>query len=96
MIWHEPQSNPIFHTQRCSGFRLTRRAEWPVCTDYFDGATISGLIPQFFVASPDEALEALNSDLAKAFKDLQCIYSRLFMTENILASDAWNFMGNPR
>ncbi len=70
--------------------------EWPVSRDYFDGTTISGPIPRFFAASPDKALEALNSDPAKAFKDLQRIYSRLFVTENIPASEAWNFAGNPR
>ncbi len=70
-------------------------AEWPVSTDYFDGITISGPIPRFFAASPDKALEALNSDPAKAFKDLQRIYSRLFVTENIPSSDAWDFVENP-
>jgi hypothetical protein len=58
-------------------------AEWPVITDYFDGASISGPVPRLFAANPGEALQALNGDPVKAFKDLQRIFSRLFVTENI-------------
>ena len=71
-------------------------AEWPVITDYFDGASISGPVPRLFVANPGEALQALNGDPAKAFKDLQRIFSRLFVTENIPPAEAWDFVGNPR
>ncbi len=49
-------------------------AEWPVTTEYFDGATVSGPIPRLFATNPGEALEALNGDPVKAFKDLQRIY----------------------
>ena len=71
-------------------------AEWPVITDYFDGASISGPVPRLFAANPGEALQALNGDPAKAFKDLQRIFSRLFVTENIPPAEAWDFVGNPR
>jgi hypothetical protein len=43
-----------------------------------------------------EARAALSADASKAYKDLQRIFSRLFITENIPACDAWNFVGNPR
>jgi hypothetical protein len=71
-------------------------AEWDLHTDYFDGATLSGPVPRLFAAQPDEARSALRSDPAKAFKDLQRIHSRLFIAENIPASEAWSFVGNPR
>ncbi len=71
-------------------------AEWDLHTDYFDGATISGPVPRLFASHPDEARTALRSDAAKAFKDLQRIHSRLFIAENIPASEAWGFVGNPR
>jgi hypothetical protein len=71
-------------------------AEWPVTMEYFDGATVSGPVPRLFATNPDEALEALNGDPAKAFKDLQRIFSRLFVTENIPPAEAWDFVGNPR
>jgi hypothetical protein len=71
-------------------------AEWDLQTDYFDGATLNGPVPRLFAAQPDEARSALLSDPAKAFKDLQRIHSRLFIAENIPASEAWSFVGNPR
>ncbi len=71
-------------------------AEWDLHTDYFDGATLSGPVPRLFAAQPDEARTALRSDPAKAFKDLQRIQSRLFIAENIPATEAWSFVGNPR
>jgi hypothetical protein len=71
-------------------------AEWDLQTDYFDGATLNGPVPRLFAAQPDEARTALLSDPAKAFKDLQRIHSRLFIAENIPATEAWSFVGNPR
>jgi hypothetical protein len=53
-------------------------------------------VPRLFASQPDEARTALQSDPAKAFKDLQRIHSRLFIAENIPASEAWSFVGNPR
>jgi hypothetical protein len=68
-------------------------AEWALTTNYFDGSVLDGPVPRFFAANPPEARAA---DTPKAYKDLQRIYSRLFITENIPACDAWNFVGNPR
>jgi hypothetical protein len=53
-------------------------------------------VPRLFASQPDEARTALQSDPAKAFKDLQRIHSRLFIAENIPATEAWSFVGNPR
>jgi hypothetical protein len=50
-------------------------------------------VPRLFASQPDEARTALQSDPAKAFKDLQRI---LFIAENIPATEAWSFVGNPR
>jgi hypothetical protein len=71
-------------------------AEWHLNTDYFDGTTVSGPVPRLFAINPDEARTALQNDPAKAFKDLQRIFTRLFITENIPASKAWSNVGNPR
>ena len=71
-------------------------AEWALTTNYFDGAVLDGPVPRYFAANPAEARAALSADDSKAYKDLQRIFSRLFITENIPASDAWNFVGNPR
>ncbi len=71
-------------------------AEWALTTNYFDGAVLDGPVPRFFATNPTEARAALSADDSKAYKDLQRIFSRLFITENIPASDAWSFVGNPR
>jgi hypothetical protein len=71
-------------------------AEWALTTNYFDGAVLDGPVPGFFAANPTEARAALLADDSKAYKDLQRIFSRLFIMENIPAGDAWNFVGNPR
>jgi hypothetical protein len=71
-------------------------AEWALTTNYFDGVVLDGPVPRYFAANPAEARAALSADDSKAYKDLQRIFSRLFITENIPASDAWAFVGNPR
>ncbi len=71
-------------------------AEWALTTNYFDGVVLDGPVPRYFAANPAEARPALSADDSKAYKDLQRIFSRLFITENIPASDAWAFVGNPR
>jgi hypothetical protein len=71
-------------------------AEWSLTADYFDGTVLDGPVPRFFAANPTEARAALSADASKAYKDLQRIFSRLFITENISACDAWDFIGNPR
>ncbi len=62
----------------------------------FDGSTVRGLVPRFFASNPGEARVTLSRDQAKVFKDLQRIYSRLFVSEHIPASEAWAYLGNPR
>jgi hypothetical protein len=64
--------------------------------DYFYGAVLDGPVPRFFATNPTEARAALSADPSKAYKDIQRIYARLFITENIPACDAWAFVGNPR
>ncbi len=64
--------------------------------DYFDGAVLDGPVPRFFATNPTEARAALSADASKAYKDIQRIYARLFITKNIPACDAWAFVGNPR
>ncbi len=71
-------------------------AEWSLTADYFDGTILDGPVPRFFSAKPTEARAAISADASKAYKDIQRIYSRLFITENIPACDAWAFVGNPR
>ncbi len=71
-------------------------AEWHLTTNYFDGSTVSGPVPRFFAPNPEEAREALSRDPAKVFKDLQQIYSRLFVSEHVPDSEAWAYVGHPR
>ncbi len=71
-------------------------SEWALTTNYFDGAVLDGPVPRFFAVNPTDVRAALSADTPKAYKDLQCIFSRLFITENIPACDAWNFVSNPR
>ena len=71
-------------------------AEWHLTTDYFDGSAVSGPVPRFFAPDPDEAREAMSRDPAKIFKDLQRIYTRLFVSEHVPASEAWAYVGHPR
>ncbi len=71
-------------------------AEWHLTTDYFDGSAVSGPVPRFFAPDPDEAREVMSRDPAKIFKDLQRIYTRLFISEHVPASEAWAYVGHPR
>jgi hypothetical protein len=63
-------------------------AEWSLTADYFDGVVLDDPVLRFFAANPTKARAALSADASKAYKDLQRIYSRLFITENIPACDA--------
>ncbi len=71
-------------------------AEWHLTTDYFDGSSVSGPVPRLFALNPGEAREALSRDPAKVFKDLQQIYSRLFVSEHVPDSEAWAYVSHPR
>ncbi len=53
-------------------------AEWPLLTTMFDGDVASGPVPHLFAINPREAKAALSSDSARAFRDLQRIWSKFF------------------
>ncbi len=70
--------------------------EWPVQTDYFDGDVIEGPVPWLFAEDPTEAAAAIGAQAAKAFKDLQRLYGRLFVPENIPHTTAVDHIASPR
>jgi hypothetical protein len=55
-----------------------------------------GPVPRLFAANPEEALAALISDEARAFRDLQRIMAKFFVPENIPLHKAWDFLNNIR
>ena len=71
-------------------------AEWDTQTDMFDGETAKGPVPRFFSTDPEVARVALSSNPTRTHKDLQRIYSRLMVTENIPACMAFHLVLNPR
>ncbi len=71
-------------------------AEWDLTCNLFDGETALGPVPQLFAANPEEALAALNSDEARAFRDLQRIMAKFLVPENIPPHKAWDFLNNVR
>jgi hypothetical protein len=62
----------------------------------FDGDVIDGPVPVLFALHPDEAAPVLAANPDKAFKDLQRIFSKFFVPENIPASTAMAQITNPR
>jgi hypothetical protein len=71
-------------------------AEWDTSTAMFDGETARGPVPRFFAANPAEAKDNLNSDPARAHKDLQRIMSRITINENIPTHAAFELVLSPR
>jgi hypothetical protein len=71
-------------------------AEWDAHTDLFDGEAASDPVPRLFAANSMEAKTNLQSDAERAHKELQRIFSKLGVTENIPASAAFEFVLNPR
>jgi hypothetical protein len=71
-------------------------AEWDAHANMFDGETASGPIPRLFAADPTEAKSNLQGDPGRAHKDLQRIFSKLGVTENVPASAAFELVLNPR
>jgi hypothetical protein len=71
-------------------------AEWDAYADLFDGEQAKGPVPRLFALNPEEARENLCSNPERAHKDLQRIYGRLGVTENIPPSSAFDFVINPR
>jgi hypothetical protein len=70
--------------------------EWQLTTDYFDGDVLNGPVPRLFAPDPTIAKAAIANDPAKAFKDVQRLHARLFISEHVIADEAWEFVGNPR
>jgi hypothetical protein len=71
-------------------------AEWDLTCNLFDGETALGPVPRLFATNPEEALAALNSDEARAFRDLQRIMAKFLVPENIPPHKAWDFLNNVR
>ncbi len=70
--------------------------EWQLTTDYFDGDALNGPVPRLFAPDPAIAKAAISNDPAKAFKDVQRLHARLFISEHVIADEAWELVGNPR
>jgi hypothetical protein len=62
----------------------------------FDGDVASGPVPHLFTNNPREAKAALSSDPARAFRDLQRIWSKFFIPENLAPGRSWDFLNNIR
>jgi hypothetical protein len=62
----------------------------------FDGDVASGPVPHLFANNPREAKAALSSDSARAFRDLQRIWSKFFIPENLASGRSWGFLNNVR
>jgi hypothetical protein len=70
--------------------------EWPIKANMFDGDDVAGPVPLLFATNVDDGTTAVTANPDKAFKDLQRIYSKFFMPENIPASAAMAQLANPR
>jgi hypothetical protein len=64
--------------------------------DYFDGDVLEGPVPWLFAEEPGKAFLAIRAHAAKAFKDLQRLYGRFFMLENIPHTAAMDHIAGPR
>ena len=62
----------------------------------FDGDVAGGPVPHLFAVNPREAKAALSSDSARAFRDLQRIWSKFFIPENLAPGRSWDFLNNIR
>jgi hypothetical protein len=71
-------------------------AEWPLQTAMFDGDVASRPVPHLFAISPPDAKAAVSSHPARTFRDLQRIWSKLFIPENLAASKSWDYLNNTR
>jgi hypothetical protein len=70
--------------------------EWPIRASLFDGDDVAGPVRVLFASNTEEATSALSSNPEKAFKDLQRIFCKFFIPENIPASAAMAQLANPR
>ncbi len=71
-------------------------AEWDAQCDMFDGEQAKGPVPRLFALNPEEAKANLCSDPERAFRDLQRIFTRLGVTENIPAYSSFELVLTPR
>jgi hypothetical protein len=71
-------------------------AEWNAHSPMFDGETARGPVPRLFALNPDEAKASLNLDPERAFRDLQRIFTRLAVTENIPHHSSFELVLAPR
>jgi hypothetical protein len=62
----------------------------------FDGEQAKGPLPRLFALNPEEAKANLSNDPERAFRDLQRIFSRLGVTENIPAHSSFEMVLTPR
>jgi hypothetical protein len=62
----------------------------------FDGEQAKGPVPRLFALNPEEAKANLCSDPERAFRDLQRIFTRLGVTENIPAYSSFELVLTPR
>jgi hypothetical protein len=86
----------LISTLRSDVISTVLQVEWQLTTDYFDGDIFNGPVPRLFAPDPAIAKAAITSDPAKAFKDVQRLHARLFISEHVIADEAWEFVGNPR
>ncbi len=71
-------------------------AEWDTYADLFDGEQAKGTVPRLFALNPAEARENLSNNPERAHKDLQRIYGRLGVTEQIPPTAAFALIVSPR
>jgi hypothetical protein len=71
-------------------------AEWPLQTPMIDRDVASSPVPHLFAIFPREAKAAVSLDPAKTFRDLQRIWSKFFLLENLAASKSWDYLNNTR
>jgi hypothetical protein len=62
----------------------------------FDGDVACGPVPHLFAISPQDAKAAVSADPARTFRDLQRIWSKIFIPENLAASKSWDYLNNIR
>jgi hypothetical protein len=70
--------------------------EWSTKANMFNRDDIAGPVPLLFATNVDNATAAMTANPDKAFKDLQRIYSKFFMQDNVPASAAMAQLSNPR
>jgi hypothetical protein len=70
--------------------------EWDLGTEMFDGVTAKGPVLVLFAASPADARIQLDSDPSRAHRDLQRIYARMAVAENLPHNMAFYYIMSPR